>query len=135
MRSIEAHCANTVSASAFGDDAPAALQAALNKPANDVWQRVALPASRGLLAHARGDYAPAVDELGTALPRLMEIGGSHAQRDLFEQIHLDALMRSGRWSAAQQTLQPRLNSQPQSQRLRRQAGLVYSQLALEPFPM
>ena len=35
---------------------------------------------------------------GQALPRLVEIGGSHAQRDLFAQVHRDALARSGRAS-------------------------------------
>ena len=130
MRSLEAHCASVVPPSASGYARPDAAQVVAVACTPDVWQRVALPASRGLLAHARGDYARAVDELGAALPRLMEIGGSHAQRDLFEQIHLDALMRSGNWRAAQQILQPRQNCQPQSQRLRCQLGTVYEQLAL-----
>ncbi|MBC7704273.1 MAG: tetratricopeptide repeat protein [Rhodoferax sp.] len=99
--------------------------------AADVWQHVCVPAGRGLLAHARGDYAAAVEMLGSALPRLMEIGGSHAQRDLFEQIHLDALIRSGRWSAAQQAVQQRLRGQPESIRLRRQARRVYVALGLD----
>ena len=59
------------------------------------WQRVCLPAARGLLAHAAGDWSAAVDGLGQALPRMMEIGGSHAQRDLFTRIHRDAVRRSG----------------------------------------
>ena len=56
-----------------------------------VWQRVCLPACRGLMAHAHGEYVRAVDQLGLALPRLAEIGGSHAQRDLFELFYLDSL--------------------------------------------
>jgi hypothetical protein len=58
------------------------------------WQQVCVPASRGLLAHARGDHRRAADELGHALPRLAEIGGSHAQRDLFVRVHRDAVARS-----------------------------------------
>jgi hypothetical protein len=58
------------------------------------WQAVAAPAARGLLAHARGDYARAAQQLGRALPRMAEIGGSHAQRDLFTRVHRDALARS-----------------------------------------
>ena len=50
MRNIETHCAS------------------LTGPAADAWQGVCLPASRGLLAHARGDYKRAVDELGQACP-------------------------------------------------------------------
>ena len=75
MRNIEAHAAS----------APAYHAGA--------WQDVCVPASRGLLAHARGDHARAAAELGRALPRLVEIGGSHAQRDLFTRVHRDAIIR------------------------------------------
>ena len=122
VRSIEAYCAGA---------GPARSDGAGRRVASEAWRRVCLPASRGLLAHARGHYARAVDELGTALPRMVEIGGSHAQRDLFEQIHLDALVRSGRWSAAQHLLQQQLNRQPQSVRLRHQARQVYAELGLD----
>ncbi|MDM0113878.1 tetratricopeptide repeat protein [Variovorax sp. J22R133] len=109
----------------FAPTAPPSVRAA--------WERVCVPASRGLLAHARGDFAGALEGLGTALPRLMEIGGSHAQRDLFEQAYLDALVRSGTeatLTSAQGILQRQLNGQPQSQRLRRQTSAVYAALAL-----
>jgi hypothetical protein len=94
------------------------------------WRDVCLPASRGLLAWAEGDHARAARELGTAMPRLVEIGGSHAQRDLFAQIHLDALLRSGHLSGAQNLLQPQLRALPQSQRLRKLAARLYPQLGL-----
>jgi hypothetical protein len=95
-----------------------------------VWQRVGAPAARGLLAHATGDWATAVEGLGQALPRLVEIGGSHAQRDLFAQVHLDALVRSGHLAGAQNLLQPQLRAQPESKRLHRQARRLYSALGL-----
>jgi hypothetical protein len=95
------------------------------------WQRVCVPASRGLRAHARGDYSRAADELGQVLPRLGEIGGSHAQRDLFAQVRLDALIRTGRLVEAQQVLQQQLRSQRESARLKRQAARVYIALGLE----
>ncbi|MBC7378182.1 MAG: tetratricopeptide repeat protein, partial [Burkholderiaceae bacterium] len=104
--------------------------ASLDGAALAVWERVCLPASRGLLAHARGDHGTAVEELGQALPRLVEIGGSHAQRDLFSQIHLDALIRSGHLSGAQHVLQQQLHGQPESLRLKRQAVGVYTALGL-----
>jgi hypothetical protein len=112
LRNIEAHAAQV---------APGLRSA---------WQRVCVPASRGLLAHARGDWQRAVDEMGQALPRLMEIGGSHAQRDLFSQVHLDALIRSGHLAAAQNLLQQQLRGQPESLRLKRQAAGVYRGLGL-----
>jgi hypothetical protein len=110
---------------AFAPQAPLSTRAA--------WQRVAVPAARGLLAHARGDAAGAIEGLGLALPRLMEIGGSHAQRDLFEQLYLDALIASGTPAAlasAQGLLQQQVNAQPESLRLRRQADAVYAALRL-----
>jgi hypothetical protein len=94
------------------------------------WRDVALPASRGLLAWSRGDHAGCVRDLGHALPRLLEIGGSHAQRDLFAQIHLDALIRSGHLGGAQNLLQPQLRAQPESRRLRRLAAALYDALGL-----
>ena len=99
----------------------------------DAWQRVCLPAARGLLAHARGDASAAIEGLGLALPRLVEIGGSHAQRDLFEQVYLDALVRSGTettLAGAQGILQQQVNGQPESARLRRQAAAIYARLGL-----
>ena len=95
-----------------------------------VWQRACLPAGRGLLAHAAGDWNGAVDGLGQALPRLLEIGGSHAQRDLFAQVHFDALVRSGHRAGAQHLLQQQLRAQPESKRLQRQATKLYASLGL-----
>lgn len=111
---------------AYAPRAPASSRAA--------WQQVCVPAARGLVAHARGDFASAAGELGSALPRLVEIGGSHAQRDLFEQVYLDALVRTdtqATLAGAQGILQQQLNGQPESLRLRRQASDVYSRLGLE----
>lgn len=98
--------------------------------ARNAWQRVAVPAAHGLLAHARGRWADAADQLALALPGLASIGGSHAQRDLFEQVFIDALQRAGRLAAAQNLLQPQANTVPQSQRLRRRLHEVYAGLQL-----
>ncbi|MBK6005078.1 tetratricopeptide repeat protein [Ramlibacter ginsenosidimutans] len=95
-----------------------------------VWQRVCVPAARGLLAHACGDWKTTVEALGHALPRMVEVGGSHAQRDLFSQMHLDALVKAGHLAGAQNLLQPQLRAQPESMRLRRQAAALYTALDL-----
>ena len=102
----------------------------------DAWLRVCVPAAHGLRAHARGEFGSAIEGLGLALPRLIEIGGSHAQRDLFEQVYLDALIRSGTeatLTGAQGILQQQVNGQPESTRLRRQAEVVYALLGLPAF--
>ena len=107
---------------AYAVDAPAPVRAS--------WQEVAVPACRGLLAHARGEHADAARHLGTALPRMVEIGGSHAQRDLFEQIRLDALLNSGQFATAQNLLQPLVNQMPQSARLTQLMRRIYPALGL-----
>ncbi|HMD74767.1 MAG TPA: tetratricopeptide repeat protein [Steroidobacteraceae bacterium] len=70
-----------------------------------VWHEVALPACEGLYAHARGDYETAWRALGTVLPRLEQIGGSHAQRGLFDQILFDAARKCGRPVEARKALE------------------------------
>ncbi|MEM5541278.1 tetratricopeptide repeat protein [Sulfitobacter sp. AS92] len=94
------------------------------------WAEVALPAARGIAAHAKGDWATAIRELGMALPRMAECGGSHAQRDLFEQIHLDALVRDGRASAAQQVLEMRRTYDPDGVPLNLMLSEVYEKTGL-----
>ena len=110
---------------AFAPTAPPALR--------EAWQRVAVPAGRGLLAHAQGRWAEAAEALEQALPRLTAIGGSHAQRELFEQVHLDALQRVGRWAGALNLVQPMAGRQPQSLRLKRRAQAISAALGL-PLP-
>ena len=51
--------------------------------ARKAWAEVALPVADGMLAFARGHHAAAASRLAATLPRLHEIGGSHAQRDLW----------------------------------------------------
>lgn len=58
------------------------------------WRDAAVPAAHGLVAHSDGQWAEAARRLGEALPHLQSVGGSHAQRALFEAIHVDALVRA-----------------------------------------
>ncbi|MCW1932507.1 tetratricopeptide repeat protein [Pararhodobacter zhoushanensis] len=94
------------------------------------WADVALPAATGIIAHAAGDAATAARALGRALPRLQEIGGSHAQRDFFDQIHLDALIKAGEASTAQQVLEMRRTYDPDGIPLNRLLAQVYEQVGL-----
>lgn len=110
----------------------AVRQAALGAPdhVRETWREVALPAAEGLVAHTRGDYAGALRGLRAALPRLAEIGGSHAQRDLFEQLILDALIHADRLSEAQQALELRRGFDPDGVPLNRALADVYDRLTL-----
>jgi Tfp pilus assembly protein PilF len=93
-----------------------------------VWQEVALPGARGVLAHARGDYAAAAKWLGLANPRMIEIGGSHAQRDLFGQLLLDAHLKLGNWAIAQHMLEMRRTWDPDGVPVNRALSLVNDKL-------
>jgi len=102
-----------------------AFAAAAPPASHEAWARVCVPACRGLLAHARGDHGATLSGLGEALPRMTAIGGSHAQHDLFAQMHVDAMLHTGRWSAAQNVLQPLAKAQPASRRLAGMLRRVY----------
>jgi tetratricopeptide (TPR) repeat protein len=96
----------------------------------EAWREVALPGCEGVYAYARGDYAEAARHLAVSVPRMAEIGGSHAQRDLFEQILLDALVRIGRAGRAQQMLELRRAADPDGVPVNTALAGVYARLGL-----
>ncbi|MEO0361362.1 MAG: tetratricopeptide repeat protein, partial [Pseudomonadota bacterium] len=98
--------------------------------ARPVWRDMAVPAAEGLIAHAEGDFACAAARLGAALPLIWKGGGSHAQRDLFHQIHLDALIRAEGYVEAQQVLMGRLGFEPESAPNNAALARVYEALGL-----
>lgn len=61
----------------------------------------------GLNAFAEGRYDTAFANLVTARPNMQTIGGSHAQRDVFERITIDAGIRAGRYAHVQALLEDR----------------------------
>ena len=65
-------------------------------------------AAFGLLAFHEGDYGEAARLLGSARNGLIAIGGSHAQRDLFEQAYAESLIRAGEHERAGEILDERL---------------------------
>jgi tetratricopeptide (TPR) repeat protein len=72
----------------------------------------------GAAAFARGDYAGAVDCLGAALPELARIGGSHAQREVFEDTYIVACLRAGERGKAVARLEERLARRPSARDVR-----------------
>jgi hypothetical protein len=59
-------------------------------------RNVAAPVSEAILAHRKRDYARAVDIARPVLDDMVRLGGSHAQRDVLEQMFLSAALRAGR---------------------------------------
>ena len=82
------------------------------------------------MCHARGQWETAATALDTVIPMIWQGGGSHAQRDVFHQIHLDALIKSGRNSEAQQNLMMRLGFEPDSVPNNKALAEVYTALRL-----
>ncbi len=94
-----------------------------------VWRDVALPACCGVLAHARHRHAEAVHWLSLAAPMLQSIGGSHAQRDLFGQLLLDANLKAGNLEMARSMLEMRRTWDPDSVPLGRALAKLNAGLA------
>jgi tetratricopeptide (TPR) repeat protein len=72
----------------------------------------------GIVAFSRGDYTAAADLIGPMLPEVVRIGGSGAQRELFDDTYIVACLRAGRDEAARERLTDRLARRP-SERDRR----------------
>jgi tetratricopeptide (TPR) repeat protein len=95
-----------------------------------VWREAALPLAQGLVAHARGDFPRAVRLLAEAVPRLAHLGGSHAQRDLFALVLIDAQIQIGALGHAQQALEPRRLNDPHNVPVNAALAHVYDALGL-----
>ncbi len=74
----------------------------------EAWSQVAVPAGNAFIAYADGDFETATDLLGPARTHMQKIGGSHAQRDLFEQVWIHSLLKAGDFDQAMPLIQGRL---------------------------
>jgi hypothetical protein len=61
-----------------------------------VTRNIGAPVVEAMAAHRRGEYDRVVDLMWPVRRDLHQIGGSHAQRDVFFQMLVDAAMRAGR---------------------------------------
>ena len=67
-----------------------------------------LPLIKGIGAFGRGDYAAAVQLMEPVYPQLTRVGGSHAQRLVFEDTLLEAYLRAEEFDKATDMLRERL---------------------------
>ncbi|MEE4382059.1 MAG: tetratricopeptide repeat protein [Pseudomonadales bacterium] len=88
-------------------------RAAGDGPEAERWRRAGVPVAEGCLAYHRGAWAAAADAFGASRADRHLLGGSHAQRDLFEQLYLDALARAGRRAELDPLLRERTHLRPQ----------------------
>ena len=83
-------------------------------PAASAYRDIGLPIVAGLQAFARGRYGETVDHLLPARYHLIEIGGSHAQRDVIDWTLTEAAIRAGLKDEALALANERLALRPQS---------------------
>jgi hypothetical protein len=108
------HAALTEGASADHDGAARRIgQSRARLDAGRLPQGAAVPElCAGAAAFARGDYTEAVARIGAALPELPRVGGSHAQREVFEDTYIVACLRAGEREQAAERLKMRLVRRP-----------------------
>ena len=89
-------------------------------------QEATLPLIKGIGAFGRGDYAEAVELMEPVYPQLTRVGGSHAQRLVFEDTLLEAYLRAEQFDKATGMLRERLSRRESPRELywlaRAQAG-------------
>ncbi len=87
-----------------------------------------LALARAILSSRRGDHDEAFRELSATRETIWRIGGSHAQRDLFNEMLIDAALRAGKLGEAENLLDERLKHRPRDiwgwQHLARALGRV-----------
>ena len=77
-----------------------------------VFAQVGAPVAEALLAWREKDYAQAAKLLSGARADIVRMGGSHAQRDLFDMVLIDAALKSGDGKGARALLAERTAAKP-----------------------
>ena len=96
-----------------------------------VYRRVGVPLAQAIEAYGRQAYHQAVDLLLPVRYDLTKIGGSHAQRDVFHQLLIQAAMKAGRNRLARALLLERTANMPHSALAARELAAAEEALALE----
>jgi tetratricopeptide (TPR) repeat protein len=82
------------------------------KSRNPTLPEVVVPLMEGLHAFARGEYLEAVAKMAPLENRIIEVGGSHAQREVFHDTLIEAALRTGEAERARPLLERRLVKRP-----------------------
>ena len=75
---------------------------------NSFAREVVLPLVMGIEAFAQENYTESVRLMEPVFPQLVRVGGSHAQREVFEDTMLEAFIRAGQFVKAEHMLRGRL---------------------------
>ncbi|HET6518400.1 MAG TPA: tetratricopeptide repeat protein, partial [Geminicoccaceae bacterium] len=83
-------------------------------PEGEATRRVGLPLAEAILALRRGEPGRALERLLPIRCEVRRVGGSHAQRDVFGRMLVEAALRAGRFDVARGVLADRLVARPAS---------------------
>jgi hypothetical protein len=106
-----AHMGMALAAGGDWETARAQLDAVRSRAPKDktgLMADVLLPLLEGIQAFAAGDYRRTVERIEPLRPRLVELGGSRAQRDVFHDTLFEAAFRAGDAERAGRYLAERL---------------------------
>ena len=78
------------------------------------WLNAAKPASIAIISWIKQDYHVTKINMKIALNYMQNIGGSNAQRDLFEQIYIDSVIKSGDYNLGLQLIEKRYEQDPEN---------------------
>ena len=101
-------CGGARDAAAAGLIARMGAASGAGDEAQRVIARPGLRVAQGLRAFADGEYSSAWVHLRAGRADLQSIGGSHAQRDVFDRITIEAALRSGYMDTAESLLRDRM---------------------------
>ena len=114
-------------AAARHDDATLSAMAAklrdLGAKGHPVAASIVLPLVQGIAAFAYGNYDEAIKQIEPIAGEIVRIGGSHAQREVFEDTLLGAYLRGGRFDKAEAMLRERLARRASARDLLRMAEI------------
>jgi tetratricopeptide (TPR) repeat protein len=88
------------------------LRARVRPDRPGIMGEVAVPLAEGLIAYSKEDYARTVECLLPIKDRIINIGGSHAQREIFTDILADACLRTGAYHEAIELLEVKRKHRP-----------------------
>jgi predicted Zn-dependent protease len=90
----------------------AMLRERAQKDRSGLTGEVLVPLVEGIHAFARREYRAVIDRIEPLRPRIVGLGGSRAQRDVFHDTLLEACFRAGDAERAQRYLEERLHRRP-----------------------
>lgn len=113
----DAHFMMALAAAGRGSDAERMLASMRQAAVSDATEArvaalVGIPLAEAIVAYRAGRFAEVVDRLAPLRYDLPKIGGSHAQRDVFVQMLIEAALKAGRFPLARALLSERTAWRP-----------------------